>query len=157
MTSAIEYSTPSDTEFRAVRVFDAPREIVWDAMTNPAHLPKWMLGPAGWSMPVCEADVRPGGVWRYVWQKSDGETMEMTGRYIDVDPPEKFVVSESWGPEWPETVNTGILTEENGRTTLTLTITYPGIEARDAALGTGMKDGMEQSYARFDELLRSMV
>lgn len=157
MTAATEYSTPSDTQLRAVRVFDAPREIVWDAMTNPMHLPKWMLGPEGWTMPVCEADVRSGGAWHYVWRKSSGEEMEMTGRYLEVDPPQRFVSTESWGPEWPETINTGVLTERDGKTVMTMTIEYPSIEAREAALATGMKDGAEISYARLDELLASIV
>jgi uncharacterized protein YndB with AHSA1/START domain len=83
--------------------------------------------------------------------------MGMTGTYREVVPPERLVHTESWGPEWPETVNTMVLTESGGRTTITLTILYPSKEARDAALRTGMKDGMEQSFARLDRVLGALA
>jgi len=108
-------------------------------------------------MPVCELDLRPGGAWRYVWRKSDGAEMTMGGLVREVTPPERLVTTERWGPEWPETVNTLTLTESGGRTTITLTITYPSKAARDAALETGMKGGMDESFARLDRLVRSLV
>jgi uncharacterized protein YndB with AHSA1/START domain len=83
--------------------------------------------------------------------------MAMTGTYREVVPPERLVHTESWGPEWPETVNTLVLTESGGQTTMTLTLTYPSREARDAALKTGMKGGMDQSYARLDILLGTLA
>lgn len=151
--STLTMTPISDTEIRATRSFDAPRELVWEAMTSPTYLPQWMLGPDGWTMPVCEADVRPGGAWRYVWRKDDGTEMEMRGSYLEVDPPERFVATESWGEPWPETVNTGVLTEAGGVTTLTLTIRYPSTEARDAAAATGMESGAAISYDRLDAVL----
>ena len=150
------FSTPSDREIVATRVFEAPQRLVFEAHTNPKHIPNWMLGPEGWTMPVCEVDLRPGGTWHFVWRKSDGSEMEMRGTYKEVVPPEKLVSTESWGPEWPETINTLRLIEENGRTTLTSTVVYPSKEARDAALKTGMKDGMTQTYNRLAEYLQSM-
>jgi len=66
------FSTPSDREIMSTRVFDAPRRLVWEAWTNPKHVPQWLLGPAGWTMPVCEIDLRPGGEWHFVWRRSDG-------------------------------------------------------------------------------------
>jgi uncharacterized protein YndB with AHSA1/START domain len=108
-------------------------------------------------MPVCEIDLRPGGTWHYVWRRTDGSEMVMHGSYKEVVPPERLVSTESWGPQWPETVNTLVLAESGGRTTITLTITYPSREARDAALQTGMKDGLEQGYARLDALLTTLV
>jgi uncharacterized protein YndB with AHSA1/START domain len=107
-------------------------------------------------MPVCEIDLRPGGSWRYVWRKSDGTEMAMGGSYREVAPPERLVSTESWGPEWPETVNTLALTESGGQTTITLTVSYPTKEARNAALKTGMKEGMDQGFARLDQLLRTL-
>jgi uncharacterized protein YndB with AHSA1/START domain len=83
--------------------------------------------------------------------------MAMSGSVREVVPPERLVTTEKWGPEWPETVNTVVLTEEDGQTTITLTITYPSKDARDAALATGMKGGMEESFARFDELLKMLA
>lgn len=149
-------STPSDLEATLTRDFDAPRALVWEAFTNPAHISRWMLGPPGWTMPVCENDLRPGGVWHYVWRKTNGTEMSMTGTNREVVPLERIVSTERWGPEWPETVNTVVFTERAGVTTVTTTIRYPSKEARDAAMKTGMKDGADSSYSRLDGLLGSM-
>jgi uncharacterized protein YndB with AHSA1/START domain len=104
-------------------------------------------------MPVCEIDLRPGGRWRYVYRKASGKEMTLTGSVLEVVPPERFVTTESWGPEWPDTVNTLVLTEAKGRTTIALTITYVSKEARDAALDTGAMDGMNRAFELLDELL----
>jgi len=157
MVGVTTYETPTDTQVVIKRVVDAPRRIVFDAWTNPQYVPRWLLGPPGWTMPVCEIDLRPGGTWHYVWRRADGSEMAMHGSYKEVVPPERLVSTESWGPQWPETVNTLVLAESGGRTTITLTITYPSREARDAALQTGMKDGLEQGYARLDALLTTLV
>jgi uncharacterized protein YndB with AHSA1/START domain len=149
------FTTPTDREIVATRVFDAPRRLVWDSHTKPEHVQRWLLGPEGWTMPVCEIDLRPGGQWRFVWRKSDGTEMEMRGVYREVVPPERLVNTEAWGGDWPETTNTTVFTEEGGKTTVTCTVLYPSKEARDRALGTGMKDGWSVSYDRLDEHLRA--
>ena len=151
------FTTPTDREIITTRTFDAPRRVVWEAWTSPEHLPQWMLGPPGWSMPVCEIDLRPGGAWHFVWRRSDGTEMGMSGVYQEVVPPERLDSTESWGGDWPETLNTLLLVERDGRTTMTLTVLYPSREARDAALGTGMKEGMSQSFDRLGELLRTLA
>jgi uncharacterized protein YndB with AHSA1/START domain len=151
------FTTPSDREVVMARVFDAARTLVWDAHTKPEHVRQWMLGPDGWTMPICEIDLRAGGGWHYVWRRSDGTQMEMRGAYREVKPPERLVHTESWGPEWPETLNTMVLTEKAGKTTMTATILYPSKEARDAALKTGMKEGASQSYDRLAEYLVSLA
>lgn len=151
-----EFTTPSDREIVVTRTFDAPRSVVFEAYTSPAHLPHWMLGPDGWTMPVCEVDLRPGGAFRYGWRGAGGAEMEIRGVHREVVPPERLVVTESWGGDWPETVSTLALAERDGRTTMTATILYPSKEARDAALGTGMKDGMSRGYERLDEYLPTM-
>ena len=138
------------------RVFDASRRLVFEAWTKPEHLPHWMLGPKGWTMPVCEIDLRPGGAWHFAWRHSDGTEMEMRGVYREITPPERLVSTESWGGDWPETLNTLILSEEDGKTTITQTVLYPSKEARDAALQTGMKDGVSESFGRLDEHLGAM-
>jgi uncharacterized protein YndB with AHSA1/START domain len=150
------YTTPTDREFVGTCVVDAPRGVVFDAWTKPEHLPHWMLGPEGWTMPVCEVDLQPGGAWRHVWRRSDGTEMDMHGVYREIVPPERFVSTESWGGDWPETVNTLVLSEEDGRTTMTCTVRYPSREARDAALGTGMTDGMSLSFDRLAGYLRAL-
>jgi uncharacterized protein YndB with AHSA1/START domain len=151
------FTTPTDRELVITRVVDAPRTLVWDVWTSPEHLPQWLLGPEGWTMPVCEIDLRPGGAWRWRWRREDGCQMEMHGIYKEIAPPERLVSTEAWGGDWPETVNTLLLTEENGRTTITQRILYPSKEARDAALQTGMKDGVTVSFDRLARYLRSLA
>lgn len=155
-TGVTTYATPSDLEIVITRVVDAPRRLVFDAWTNPKYIPRWLLGPEGWTMPVCEIDLRPGGKWRYVWRKAGASDLAMSGSVREVVPPERLVTTERWGPEWPETVNTLLLTERGGRTTITLTIRYPSKQARDAAAATGMKEGMDQSFSRLDALLAAL-
>jgi uncharacterized protein YndB with AHSA1/START domain len=156
-TERLQVTTPTEREIVMTRVFDAPRRLVFEAWTNPEHLPHWMLGPEGWTMPVCEIDLRPGGAWHFVWRRADGTEMAMSGVYKEVTPPERLVSTESWGGNWAETLNTLTLSEANGRTTITNTILYPSKEARDAALKTGMKEGASQGFNRLDEYLRTMA
>jgi uncharacterized protein YndB with AHSA1/START domain len=156
-TGVTTYETPTDTQVVITRVVDAPRRIVFEAFVDPKHISKWLVGPEGWTMPVCEMDARPGGAWRYVYRKDDGAEMTLSGTVKEIRPPERLVSTETWGPEWPETVNTLVLTESGNQTTIVMTVTYPSKEARDAALETGMKEGMDQGYARLDQLLRELA
>lgn len=150
------FTTPSDREIVMTRVFEAPRPLIFKAYTSPEYLPRWMLGPEGWTMPICEVDLRPGGAWHFVWRRTDGSEMSMRGVYREVVPPERLVSTESWGAGWPETLNTLVLSEDQGRTTLTNTILYPSKEARDAATQTGMKEGVIAGFDRLAELLATM-
>lgn len=155
-TRQATFTTPSDREIVLRRAVDAPRRLVWEASTSPKHVPHWVLGPDGWTMPVCEIDLHPGGKWHFVWCGSDGTEMAMRGVYRDVVAPERLVSTESWGGDWPETLNTLSLTEKNGRTTVVSTVLWPSKKAREAALGTGMTDGWSQSYDRLDQYLRAL-
>ena len=146
------FTTPSDRELVATRTFDAPRDIIWKAHTIPTHVSRWMLGPDGTSMPVCEIDLRQGGKWHFVWRGADGD-MEMTGEYREIKAPERLVNTECWGGDWPEAINTLELTEENGGTRLTCTMRYKSNEVREKARATGMEEGWSQSYDRLDEYL----
>jgi uncharacterized protein YndB with AHSA1/START domain len=150
-------TTPSDRGVVMARTFEAPRTLVWDAYTKPEHVQRWLLGPEGWTMPICEIDLRPGGEWHFLWRRPDGDELEMRGVYREIVPPERLVNTESWGGEWPETENTVQLFEVNGATTVTTTILYPSKEARDAAIATGMADGAERSYGLLDEYLRTLA
>lgn len=154
-TAAI--TTPTELELVITRDFDAPRRLVWDAHVRPEHIPRWMLGPPGWTMTVCEVDLRPGGSWHFVWRHAGGEEMSMTGVYREIAPPERLVNTEAWGGDWAETLSTMILTEAGGATTMRNTMRYPSKEARDRALESGMKDGLDISYDRLDEVLRSLA
>ena len=146
----------SESEIVAAGTIDAPRELVWDAWTNPEHVPNWLLGPDGWSMPVCAIDLRPGGLWHYIWRGPDGAHMEMQGTYREVERPHRLVYTESWGDDWPETVNTLVLTEMAGTTTMTHAVLYPSKSDRDAALATGMEEGWAASWKRLDEYLQGI-
>jgi uncharacterized protein YndB with AHSA1/START domain len=151
------YTTPSDRELVTTRAFDAPRDLVWEAWTSPEHLPQWLLGPEGWTMPVCESDLSVGGAWHFVWRnEADGSEMGMTGEYREITPPERLVSTQSWGGDWPETLNTLVFTEEDGLTMMTQTILYPSQEARDAAIATGMQRGMDAGFNRLDVYLQTL-
>ncbi len=156
-SAATTLTTPSEREIVITRVVDAPRRLVFEAYTNPKHLRHWMLGPQGWTMPVCEIDLRVGGAWHFVWRRSDGTEMGMRGVYQEIVAPERLVSSEAWGGDWPETLNTLVLSEENGKTTITHRVRYPSKEARDAAIKTGMQEGISASYDRLAEYLQTMA
>ena len=153
----LQVTTPSDHELALTRVFAAPRERVFDALTTPALLQRWLLGPPGWSLPICTIDRQVGGAFRFVWRDSDGAEMGMSGVYREVAPPERLVHTELFDADWTggETLVTTVLFEQGGRTTLTTTVRYASQAARDAALGTGMEQGVAASYDRLDELLAS--
>ena len=109
LSDTLDLTTSGEREFVISRTFDAPRHLVFKAWTDPTFPPRWMLGPEGWTMPVCEIDLRVGGEWHFVWRKSDGTEMAMRGTYKEIVPPERLVSTESWGPNWPETINTPTL------------------------------------------------
>lgn len=156
-TGATTFDTLGDTQLVMTRIVKAPRALVYQAYTVPKHLQQWLLGPDGWTMPICEFEPKNGGKWRYVWRKTDGTEMAMSGTVKEIVPDTKIVSTERWGPEWPETLNSVALTESAGFTTITTTITYPSAEARAAALKTGMKSGADQSYARLEGYLATLA
>jgi len=156
-----QVSLPSDTEVRVTRDFKAPRKLVWQAHTEPELFQRWIGGYPGWSMPVCEMDVRPGGKYRWRWRSDeDGKEFGFHGDYREVDAPGEMVQTEYYDPgnfggAMPNTpsITRTTFTEKNGVTTLVTLIAYGSKEARDAAISTGMTDGMETSYERLDKLL----
>ena len=154
-TASLKVATPTDREIVLTRVFDAPRGLVFDGLTKPELLRRWMLGPPGWSMVVCEIDLKVGGAFRHVWRRLDGTEMGMRGVYREIVPPERIVRTESMDDFPSESLATVVLTEQEGRTTLTLTVLYPSKEARDATLASGMERGVAASYDRLAELLAS--
>jgi uncharacterized protein YndB with AHSA1/START domain len=148
-----------DREIVVTRVFDAPRRLVFDAYTKPELVKTWLLGPDGWSMPVCEIDLRAGGKFRYVWKNdADGHEMGMRGIYREVVVPERFVAAEVFDEAWypGEAVDTIALVERDGKTTLTQTILYNSRETRDAVLKSPMKTGMAASYDKLENILPAL-
>ena len=152
----LKVTTPTDREIEMTRVFDAPRRLVWDAYTKPDLVRQWLLGPPGWSMPVCDIDLRVGGKYRYVWRNdSDGTEMGMGGVYREIRAPERLVTTERFDQAWYPGAGVGtlVLLEQGARTTLTLTMLYESREAREAVLKTGMEQGVAASYDRLAELV----
>jgi uncharacterized protein YndB with AHSA1/START domain len=147
----LEIAALGEREIVMARVFNAPRHLVFDALTKPELVKRWLLGPDGWTMPVCEIDLRVGGRYRYVWRRtSNGKEMGMGGVYREIVPPERLVHTELFDEAWypGESLITYTLAEKNGRTTLTTTMLYVSQEARDEILKSGMERGVEASYDR---------
>lgn len=152
---ALRITTPSEREIVMTRVFRAPRRLVWDAHTRPELLQRWLLGPDGWSMPVCEMDLRVGGRYRWVWRRDgDGHEMATGGVFKEIVAPERLVSTEAFEQPWypGEGLNTIVLTETGGLTTLTQTMRYETREIRDGVLRSGMESGVETSYRRLDRI-----
>jgi len=158
-TNTLKVTTPSDREIVMTRVFDAPRHLVFEALSKPELVKQWLLGPPGWTMPVCEVDLRVGGAYRFLWRGPDGAEMGSRGVFREVVPPERFVATERFDDPWypGEAVVTNALIEKNGKTTLTLTVLYESREARDGVLKTPMDKGVGMSYDRLEQLLDSQV
>jgi uncharacterized protein YndB with AHSA1/START domain len=155
--ATLKLTTRGDREIVMTRVFDAPRTLVWEAFTRPELMRQWLLGPPGWTMPVCEIDLRLGGRYRYVWRHTDGNEMGMGGVYREIVIPEKIVATEKFDEPWypGEAVGTITLTEQAGKTTLTQTLLYESREARDMVLKSPMDRGVAASYDRLERVLAS--
>lgn len=156
--TTLAVTTPSDREISMTRIFNAPRRLVFEAYTKPHLLSRWLLGPEGWTMPVCEIDLAVGGRYRYVWRHKDGREMAMGGVYREIVVPERLVTTELFDEDWTggETLSTLVLVEQGGMTTMTTTVVYASQQARDGALRSGMTDGLEAGYSRLDDVLELM-
>ncbi|PFG39393.1 uncharacterized protein YndB with AHSA1/START domain [Georgenia soli] len=149
---AAEAQFLGDTQVRVSRVIRGPLQLVWDAHHDPALLQRWMLGPDGWTMPVCEVATKVGDVYRFEWEQADGGgRFGFTGELLESMPPHRAVTTERMtGVEGQGAVNELTLTPVEGGTLLTVVITYPDAKTRDEVLATGMVDGQEASYARLE-------
>jgi uncharacterized protein YndB with AHSA1/START domain len=153
-TGTLTVTTPSDREIVLTRAFDAPRRMVFEALTTPALLVRW-FGARGWNLVVCEVDLRVGGAWRFVSRGPDGTDMGHGGTYCEVLPPDRLVYTELFDDQsYPgESLITHVLAERDGRTTLTSTVRYASRQGRDIALSYPMERGVAESYDRLTELL----
>ena len=164
--------TPGDRDIVVTRTFDASRQQVWDAFTKPELVKRWLLGPPGWSMPVCEIDLKPGGKYHYGWASDDGKkpSFGIVGVFQEVHAPERIVHTERFemGPQQPaaddschpqggEVIATTVFTEQGGKTTMTLTMRYPSAEVRQQALKSGMEHGMAASYDRLADTVLAVA
>lgn len=156
----LQISTPTDLEIVLTRDFNAPRSLVWDAVTKPELIKRWMLGPPGWTMPICENDATVGSAYRWVWRNEDDKSeMSLSGVYREVEPIERIVRTEIFdfgcNAQAGSQVGTMVLTEQGSKTKLAITVLFPSKEARDGAVASGMAKGMEAGFDRLDEVLAS--
>jgi uncharacterized protein YndB with AHSA1/START domain len=150
-------TTPSDREIVLTRLFDAPRALVFEAMTKPEHVRRWWgILDERYSLPICDIDLRVGGKWRWVGKGPDGE-FAFHGEYREIDPPGRLVFTEIFDP-YPDagSLVTSVLTEEGGKTRLTVTGLYPSKQVRDIVIGTGMETGAAISYDRLEDLVQEL-
>lgn len=153
-SDSFKVTTPSDRAIRLTRLFNAPRALVFEAMTKPEHVRQWwgQLGE-GYSVPVCEIDFRVGGKWRFVNRHPRGEAA-FHGEYREINPPSRVVFTEIF-EDFPDSVSvvTSELVEENGKTRLIATVEYPSLEVRDMVMASGMSRGAGISYDRLEDLV----
>jgi uncharacterized protein YndB with AHSA1/START domain len=153
-SETFKVTTPSDLEIEMTRLFDAPRHLVFEALHKPEHIRRWWgnLGE-GYSVPVCEMDMRVGGKWRFVNQVPSGESVAFYGEIMEVTPPERVVYTEIFEP-YPDagSVITATLKEERGKTRLTVNCVYPSRKVRDMVIASGMEGGAATSFDRLEEV-----
>jgi uncharacterized protein YndB with AHSA1/START domain len=157
---SFKISTPGDREIQVSRDFDAPRILVFDAFTKPELVRRWLLGPPGWTMPLCEIDLRVGGSYRYVWRsEKDGSQMGIRGVFREITPVERLVATERFDDAWypGEALDTTGFEERRGITRITITILYESKAARDTARRSAMEHGMAAGYDRLETLLSTLT
>ncbi len=151
----LKVTTPSDREIVLTRVFDAPRRLIFEAYTKCELLKRWLLGPPGWEMVVCQAAAKVGDRYRYEWRNTEGKQFGTGGVCREFVPPARIVTTESMDGYPGEALVTTVLVEQDAMTTLTTTILYESKETRDVALKSGMERGVAASYDRLAGLLAS--
>jgi uncharacterized protein YndB with AHSA1/START domain len=157
-SESFKVTTPSDREITITRLFDAPRHLVFEAMTKPEHVRNWWgILDDGYSVTECHIDLRVGGAWRFAGRGPDDQSPAFYGVYREINPPGRLVYTEIFEP-FPdvESVVTQVLTEEGGKTRITITSQYPSLEVRDMVLKTGMEHGAALSYDRLEEVARQL-
>jgi uncharacterized protein YndB with AHSA1/START domain len=153
----LRVTTPSEREIVMTRTFDAPRRLVFEAHTKPEHMKRWW-GPSRYEMTVAEMDFRPGGAYRFVLRGADGEEFGFRGEFREIVAPEKIVWTfEYEGMPGHVSVETLVLSEHEGKTTITATAVYDSVEDRDGMLQSGMEAGAAESYDRLDEYLPAIA
>ena len=158
-SSSFKVATPSERTITLTRLFDAPRHLVWEAMSQPEHIRAWWgrLG-VGYSVPVCEVDLRVGGRWRFVNRTPGHGDVAFSGEYREIQAPERIVFTEIFEPFFDSpSVVTSLLTEEDGKTRLFVTVEYPSPEVRNQVINSGMAGGAAVSYDRLEDVARRLA
>jgi uncharacterized protein YndB with AHSA1/START domain len=152
-SNAFTVTTPSDREILMTRVFDAPRDLVFEAHTSCEHMSNWW-GPRKYEVAGCEIDFRPGGAWRIVQRGPDGQEHGFHGEFREIVRPERIVWTfEYEGMPGHVSVETLTLEEHDGKTTLTATSVFDTVQDRDGMLESGMESGAAETMDRLDEYL----
>jgi uncharacterized protein YndB with AHSA1/START domain len=156
MTDALTVTPTGDRGVIIAQTFDAKAAPLFKTWTTPDLLKHWLLGPPGWTMTVCEVDLKPGGAYRYKWRNAEGTEIGLGGVYREVAVPSRLVATERFDPPFDqgEAVLTLTFDERDGRTTITNTAVYATPEARDGMLASGMEHGIKASYDRLAEMVR---
>jgi uncharacterized protein YndB with AHSA1/START domain len=157
--SKMTLKTEGDTHVIVTRHFAAPPEAVFRAFTDPALIQRWLLGPDGWTMPVCQFEARPGGKIRYEWAHDTKGGFYLTGECLELEPPRRIVhVERMYLPDpTPDNYAETTFKPDGGGTLMTMRMTLPDKETRAQMLATGMEGGMEMSYARLEnEVLQTV-
>lgn len=158
---SLKVTARGDLDIEITRVLDAPRELVFQALTRPELVRRWMNGPPGWETTECSADLRVAGAFVHAWRGPDGVEMSMSGTFQEIVPPERIVRTERFDtgctPQAGEQLATLVLTEVAGRTTMRVHLRFPSKEARDGMLASGMEAGMKAGYGALDELLADLA
>lgn len=159
LATTLSVSTPSDLEIRVERMFDAPADLVFDCYTTPDLVRRWLNGLDDWWLSTCEIDLMPGGTYRYVWSGPDGGSMGMTGTFHEIEPPLRLVTTERFDDDFGmgRMLITTLFQREGNRTRLSQTILCETKAQRDAAVASGMTDGMGMSFASLDALLTDLL
>ncbi|TGM95216.1 SRPBCC family protein [Leptospira yasudae] len=159
-TKKLKVIAQGEREILITRTFNAPRPLVFDAMTKPELLKRWFEGPPGWTLIVCDIDLKVGGNYRYVWRNEGGRDMGMGGVYLEIAAPERLVATEVFDESWyaGEAIDTSVLTEIDSKTTLlSITVLYESKEARESVILSPMEDGLGASYDKLEALLATLV
>ena len=157
MPNTLHVTTPSDLEIVLTREFDAPRALVFEALSTPEHLRHWW-GQASSTLVHCELDFRPGGSWRFVERDKDGQEWGFRGEVREIVPPERIVQTFEWeGLPGHISVETMELEDLGGRTRTTITSVFDSVEDRDGMLQSGMEQGAGESYDRLEAYLKTLV
>jgi uncharacterized protein YndB with AHSA1/START domain len=156
---SLRITMPSDREFAMTRSFNAPRELVWEAVTKPEHVRRW-YGCSAFTLAVCEIDLRVGGQYRYTMRTSEGVDHTMTGIYREIVKPERIIHTERYettGFTSPDTLVTMTLTEQAGKTVLQTVVLHANQESRDGHLNSGVENGARETYDRLAGLLETLA
>ena len=158
--SDLKVEARGDNELVISRTFDAPVQMVFDAHTKPDLVRQWLLGPDGWTMPVCEIDLRVGGKYRYTWKKEKtGDLMGLGGEFMEVATPNRYVATEKFDQSWypGDAISTTTFEDRNGKTAFQNVMKYDSREAREAVLASPMEEGLTVGYDRLENLLNSQA